>query len=202
MKLPDVTGYVKKKLRISLLEGAVNTNQLPDDAVLIENGNSLTLYRTNYLRTNIAYDGVLAYIGLQHNRNYSEVTLVAARKGYGPLIYQLAMEFALPQPLVSARDGDTRESALNIWNYFLKKIGWVKTKTLTPDNYLYIDAFDWGDDETDPDFFKVINTQFFATDNNDFQTLKSDGDEFLETVGEDYRDIISQYGHDYFDAMY
>ena len=38
MQLPDITGYIKKKLRISLLEGAVNTNQLPDDAVLIENG--------------------------------------------------------------------------------------------------------------------------------------------------------------------
>jgi hypothetical protein len=44
---------------------------------------------------------------------------VAAERGYGPLLYELAMTYVYPAGLMPTRDGDVRGVAQNVWDRFL-----------------------------------------------------------------------------------
>lgn len=195
---------IKKLLRESLLnEKRFEESDLPNTTVLIENGNKLTLYDTKFLKNEEPDLGVLAFIGLHHSRNLSSVEIVAAKKGYGPLIYELAMEFVSPNYLVSTRDGDTRSGAVRIWEYFIDGNNPnVEVKTIKPYEEGYVDCLDFGCDDEMPDFFKVYNSRFLTNDSNMYYMLESNGSELLENIGDEYRDIITDWGQNFFDSVY
>ena len=44
---------------------------------------------------------------------------VAAERGYGPLLYELAMTYVYPAGLMPTRDGDVRGSAEDVWKKFM-----------------------------------------------------------------------------------
>lgn len=195
---------IKKLLREGLInEKRFEDTDLTNTTVLIENGNKLTLYDSQYLTTKNPEIGVLAFIGLHHDRNKTSVEVVGAKKGYGPLIYELAMEYISPNYLVSARDGDTREGAIRMWKYFLDGNNPnIEVKTIEPYEEDYMDCLDFGCDEEYPEFFKIYNSRFTSTDNNTYYMLENYGTELLEKIGDGYRDIISEWGHSFFDSIY
>ena len=154
--------------------------------------NSLTLYDANYLNSNEPTNGVLGCIGLVENKNgFFEVLRIAGRKGYGKIMYILAMEFSSPKPIVISRDGDIRENAFNV----IKKISDNppnNVKIIQKSKYDdgYVDCLDWGCDEDYEEFFKIYYTEFYSERKyiNMYQITN-------------HKDI-DNYGHSFFDEVY
>jgi len=154
--------------------------------------NSLTLYDANYLNSNEPTNGVLGCIGLVENKNgFFEVLRIAGRKGYGKIMYILAMEFSSPKPIVISRDGDIRENAFNV----IKKISDNppnNVKIIQKSKYDdgYVDCLDWGCDEDNEEFFKIYNTEFYSERKNiNMYQITNDKN-------------IDNYGHSFFDEVY
>lgn len=157
-------------------------------------GNSLTLYDMSFLNSNKPIDGVLGCIGLDKNKNgFFEVLRIAGQKGYGKIMYILAMEFTSPKPIMISRDGDIRENAFNV----IKKIfdnppNGVRILQKTKNDDGYVDCLDWGCDDEDElkDFFKVYNTEFYSkkTYINKYKIINNKK--------------IDDYGHSFFNGVY
>jgi len=95
-----------------------------DDMVVVlsREDNALDLYDTVTKES-------LGYINVYQNA----VTGVAAKKGYGPLMYELGMAYVYPKPLRSDRSGNTADEAQNIWEKFIEGINPnIKVIKLTP----------------------------------------------------------------------
>lgn len=112
---------LKKLLRESLLdEAAFNINHLPEDVGLFvgPKGVDVTLYNP---KTNSVYASLSASLR-NINLGY-DVDSVAAEKGFGPFIYELAMMQASKKRkgLMPNRSGDVRGQAFNVWEKFYKR---------------------------------------------------------------------------------
>lgn len=125
---------IKKLLREGLLdEAALTTSNLPKGTGLFakeQNSNELVLFNPS---TKQAY----AIINFVHNRSQSDfhyVIAVAAEKGYGPLIYELAMMYVASKHnnlLTPTRGGEIRSKAFNVWKKMYNREDVIK-KTLQP----------------------------------------------------------------------
>jgi predicted nucleotidyltransferase len=95
-----------------------------DDMVVVlsREDNALDLYDTVTKES-------LGYINVYQN----EVTGVASKKGYGPLMYELGMAYVYPKPLRSDRNGNTEQGAQTIWEKFIEGVNPnIKVVKLTP----------------------------------------------------------------------
>jgi hypothetical protein len=122
--------------KILLQEGMVTIDQLPDD-VYIEiwaKGASTVIIRymkehpkSGYLvpptQSDSAWGTIILRKGI-HQKGLWEVTQSGAANGYGPLLYDIAMEYATEHGigLVSDRHNvsDGKDGAQGVWNYYLQ----------------------------------------------------------------------------------
>ena len=109
---------IKKLLREGLLgEDAFTSSHLPENTGLFiepnNSGASLTLYNP---KTRMAH-ATITFISHITSGPYHYVSGVAAEKGFGPLIYELAFMYvdSINSKLMPSRDGDVREGAFNVW---------------------------------------------------------------------------------------
>jgi len=159
-------------------------------------GDSLTLYDIAFLNTENPIDGVLGCIGMNENENvFYEVARVAGKKGFGKIMYMLGMEFASPLPIVMDREGDTREDALRVITKMKNNPIDIRVKSLTPDDENYISELDFASDEDEPEFFDILNTQFFSKSTKDLEFFKLN-----DRIKKDEK--IDMYGRTFFDNMY
>lgn len=122
---------LKKLLRESLLdEAAFNMNHLPEDVALFvgPQGIDLTLYSPE---SKHVYANINA--ALRNSELGYDVDNVAAEKGFGPFIYELAMMQASKKGmgLMPNRRGDVRGEAFNVWEKFYNRDD-VQKKTIEP----------------------------------------------------------------------
>ena len=201
MKLSKI--YSSLILESIIGEARVEYNDLPPSTILVSNDNLLTLYDSAYYKSEDPSNGVLGFIAIGCGKGYCEVELVGAKKGVGPLMYELGMQYVSSMPLVSSREGDTKEGALRVWSYFLNGHNSdVTVTTLSPDDEGYIDCLDWGCDDENPEFFKIYNSRFTMEETSEYMMLMEDADEFYEKVGGKARGIITQLGREFFDSVY
>jgi uncharacterized Zn ribbon protein len=126
--------------------------------VLSRKDNQINLYD---LKTNEAL-GVINTYG-------NEVTGVAAKKGYGPLMYELGMANVYPNGLQSDRHGNTEPAAEDVWKKYIAGVSPnIKVQKLTPEDKDYRTTYagDGYDSSYLPDFY---NYKFY---NPDTATLK------------------------------
>lgn len=196
---------IKVLLRESLLrEVRMGMDNLPPSTVLIVDYHSLTLYNTKMLHSDSPEKGVIGYISLMYENDFGEVSRVAALKGFGPFMYLLGAQYSHPTGIQSSRDGFTVDEALRLWDYFnshSEELG-IKIEHLKPGDLGYMDSNERGNIEDNPELFKIFNMVMYCQDTEDFVLLESYGDEFLEEVGDEYRDIISEYGENYFNERF
>jgi len=101
----------------SIDEAMIAHNEVDSDVALFIKGNGgvrdMTLYDPKK-------DKVYGHIGIHKlsSSNWS-VGGVAAERGYGPLMYELAMTYVYPAGLMPTRDGDVRGSAEDVWKKFI-----------------------------------------------------------------------------------
>jgi len=158
-------------------------------AVLSRNDNQINLYD---LKTNEALGNINTY--------GNEVNGVAAKKGYGPLMYELGMANIYPKGLQSDRRGNTEAPAEAIWKKYIEGASPnIKVEKLTPKDRDYRTTYagDGYDSSYIPDFY---NYKFYNPDTTTLKQLIQKGntlsDELRKKIILDndklYNDLVNE----------
>lgn len=149
-----VREIVRQVLREEYIdEIALRQKDLPNTTALfireINQGYDLVLYDP---KNKNVYGTITVAQRDHYGPNYF-VTGVAAERGFGPFIYELAMMHLSREGngLMPTRDGDVRDVAFNVWKQFFKRPD-VKRETMTIDNpYYRFDILGFAKDDFDSD---------------------------------------------------
>ena len=118
----NIKEYIKNKLIESILdEAAKQIADLPEDAGLFISDNATWLNFTLYSKSENKIYGVITTSDINGSNKLQEVGRVAAEKGYGPLMYEMAMSYINPGYLMPSRDGDIRGEAWSVWEKFYQR---------------------------------------------------------------------------------
>lgn len=208
----DLRIILKEELN-KLIEGKFDSSHLPEDIGLftprpINRDTDLILYS---LSENKVY-GVLSYWEFD---KFSSVTSVAAEKGFGPFLYEMAMMHT--GGLAPARNGDITGGAWNVWTKFYKNPNIVKfdipifsedysfslitqrahyNLKLSEKKELY--------ESMDIDAkikLKIFNSVYSIDRNNEYPTLINNAKITFKENGANLREI-SDMANDFFDQKY
>lgn len=187
-------------------EAMKTAKDLDSDVGLFINDDTLTLYNPKNHR-------VYGYIGLAYKVDFYTFPVVAAEKGFGPLIYELALMYVRTKNnnLMVSRDGDIRGEAFGVWKRFYYRND-VSKETLPFDDNNFNFAFITGDETFESDIQKQVEYEFYVNDGYEediriFNTMMSmkPSDEFY-SLQEKYvglnLDDISRRGNDFFSYRY
>ena len=157
-------------------------------------------------------------INFVYNKNISDfqyVISVAADKGYGPLMYELAMMYVNDEHknlITPTRSGDVRSKAFNVWEKMYKR-GDVTKETLQPTDkgFRYDILFPTSEVEDDerqeafdelPDNEKealiVFNTGYTMEPNKDYEALL----DVAQQYDKDTYELASKIGHNLWNSSY
>lgn len=183
--------FIKKLLRESLLgEKALRINELPENtALFIKNKRNIIFSLDLYCPENDEIYGTISFSKI--GDKLFGISGVAALRGFGPFIYELAMMHLnnFDSYLMPSRDGDVRGEAFNVWEKFYNRNDVIKdTFEYTDEEYNYeILGYDVSmeereeylkDVEEDGGFKKyesnvllVYNTKYSLKPNNDYYEL-------------------------------
>ncbi len=167
-------------------------------------GNSLTIYDINFLGKHNEFEGVLGCIGLSKYHNFFEVSRIAGEKGFGKILYILAMEHSYPKPLVISRDCDIREDALKVIMKIKNEIPFnVNIKEFSSDDENFVSELeDYPNYEESIEDNDLEIIEFYKIYNSEFYSIPF----FIEKFRKENRIIknkrIDMLGHDYFDSKY
>ena len=200
-------GLIKKLLRegLNINEARYDQSNLSQDIGLfvINNGNTIVLYDMAEYDDSERIRGIKGTITISNNGNNFSADKVAANKGYGPLMFELAMQHVYPKGIIPDRDGDIREGALSVLDKFVNNSnGEVEVITLVPGDEGYVDCLDFGCDDNEPEFFKVYNSILKMSNKSLYKNLKAEGKEFIGDVGKEFLKELSSLSHEYFSMMY
>jgi len=175
-------------------------------------GYELTLFDPNS-------DNILGTITFNLDENegpYHYVTGVAAKKGFGPFMYELAMMHIDNSGgmLMPSRDGDVRGSAWNVWKKFYERSDVDKKTIDLLDEYFRCDLIvgspcyfesteekqEWWNEFSDDEKMDllVFNTGYSMEPNNDYYQLIKNSDKYPKEV----KDKVNSYASELWDEMY
>lgn len=197
-------------------EDAKRMGMLPESTALfvaeVSSGYELILFDPN---SDNVY-GTIMIVLHESEAPYYYVRGVAAIKGFGPFIYELAMMLLDKegQMLMPSRDGDVRGEAWGVWKKFYDRNG-VKKKTLdlldddfrcdiiTGDECYFEDNEDkqeWFNELSDDDKHALIvfNTGYSMTSNSDFVNLVNNSKKYSKEIVDKAQSLAS----DFWDVSY
>ena len=127
------------------------------------------------------------------NNEYSQIAVVAAEKGYGPLMFELAMTHAPNHRIISDRDSTTSDAALNIFRGMDKR--GLGKRTLDSSDKNYVKYNDKNDEDN-----RILNTIYSFDDEPTYQKLVKNAKEYLISVKDKEKFIknLSERGFRYF----
>jgi hypothetical protein len=192
---------IKKLLREHLLsEERYDINNLSNKTILVIKGNQLTLYNTSFLNSENPDDGVLGYIAIDHNDNHFYVEQSVAKKGFGPLMYELAMQYVYDSPLMPDFEGNTNKKALRMWDYFYNGNNPdVKVIELKDGQTGYRDFI--GYNGVDKSLLYLFNSRFYLKP-NELYYLESNTEDFFDENDKSIGHQITRMGQHFFNQMY
>lgn len=142
----------------------------------------------------------LGYINVYNN----EVTGVAAKKGYGPLLYELAMAIVYPNALQSDRRGNTSEEAKSVWDKFITGMSPnIKVVKLSPNDKGYMSVWGGGSYEgekmspKDLENMAFMNYKFYNSDKSVLTKLLVAGNKLSDLD----KNIIIKKCKDFYDTL-
>jgi hypothetical protein len=167
----NIKEFIKNKLIESTIdEAAMGLNDLPEDAGLFISDNGTWLNFTLYSKSEDRIFGVITTSDINGSNKIQEVGRVAAEKGYGPLMYEMAMGYINPSFLMPSRDGDIRSEAWNVWKKFYQRNDITK-KTLDVQDDLFSFVISTGDSHEEFDSPDEKQEMFDELSNYDKQTV-------------------------------
>lgn len=195
---------IKKSLRESLLgEKALRINELSENtALFIKNKRNIIFNLDLYCSENDEIYGTIGFSKI--GDKLFGISGVAALRGFGPFIYELAMMYlnSFDGYLMPSRDGDVRGEAFNVWEKFYNRNDVIKhTFEYTDKEYNYeILGYDipmeereeyLKDVEENGGFKKyetnallVYNTKYSLKSNNDYYELIERSKKYSQDVWE------------------
>jgi len=129
-------------------EAARQMGDLPEDAALFVTDNATWIYFILYSKSEDKIYATITTSDIKDSNKLQEVGRVAAEKGYGPLIYEMAMAYINPGYLMPSRDGDIRGAAWSVWEKFYQRKDIIK-KTLPLEDELFSFVIVTGDSHED-----------------------------------------------------
>ena len=109
---------------------------------------------------------ILGFVGLSRNEDGTYYfPMIAAEKGFGPTVLEVALMFCHPNGLMVSRDGDIRGDAFNVWEKMFRRKDVIKeTLPLSDKNFNF--AIITGDDQEtyDSEFEKISEFEYFIED--------------------------------------
>jgi hypothetical protein len=109
---------------------------------------------------------ILGFVGLSRNKDGTYYfPMIAAEKGFGPTVLEVALMFCHPNGLMISRDGDIRGDAFNVWEKMYKRKDVIKeTLPLSDKNFNF--AIITGDDQEtyESEFEKISEFEYFIED--------------------------------------
>ena len=109
---------------------------------------------------------ILGFVGLSRNKDGTYYfPMIAAEKGFGPTVLEVALMFCHPNGLMVSRDGDIRGDAFNVWEkMYRRKDVIVETLPLSDENFNF--AIITGDDQEtyDSEYEKISEFEYFIED--------------------------------------
>jgi len=145
-------------------EAAMRLSHLPEGTALfikeINDGYDMTLYNP---KTKDAYAHIA--FGVREGVEDYYIFGVAAERGFGPFIYELAMMHINKEGkgLMPTRDGDVRGESWNVWEIFYKNRSDVKKKTLDildpAYNFNLIEDIYWDDDKEKMEIYNELDSE-------------------------------------------
>jgi len=168
-----------------LLEARVTINDTANLAVIfIKDDNIFLLIDT----TTGEPKGSISF-GLTQGDVYGIYGAYSAERGYGPLLYELAMTYVYPKGITMSDDSSTSQDAMNVWEKFasrsdVEKKPIVRTQKTDKEEWFDDMSQDF-DDEKNKKWIargrELHNTQFIYTLGMDkLNTLIAKGDEYLK----------------------
>lgn len=202
-KVKNIKRFIKQSLRENILsEERFDYTHLNNKTILVLSVNSLTLYDTTYWNTENIEDGILGFIAIGNHNGELYVELSSAKKGYGPLMYELAMQSVYDNPLMPDYEGNTNDKALRIWDYFYKGNNPdVKVIELKEGDKGYKDFI--GYNGVDEKVKHLFNSRYYM-EPNELYLLTSNAEDFFDEIG-DYKNntnLITKLGQEHFNKMY
>jgi hypothetical protein len=178
---------MKEIIRRILKEEYKKMSLLPRNIIIsIYDDMNITLY-------DFENSKILGFVGLSRSKDGTYYfPMVAAEKGFGPTVLEIALMFCYPNGLMVSRDGDIRGDAFNVWKRMYKRDDVLK-ETLPLSDKKFNFAIVTGDDEEyDSEFEKmsefeyyieegfkqdilIYNTKMSMTPTKDYERLIDDG---------------------------
>lgn len=176
---------IKKLLRENLYEARVDGLEIDSNIVaIVSEGPTITLF-------DLTSKTVLGFINVYNN----EVTGVSAKKGYGPLMYELGMSLIYPNGLQSDRRGNTTPEAERMWNYFINGGNPnVKVVKLNLSDKEFITHYKHDDSLEVPNYY---NYKLFNSDKTTLNRLVSNGNK----LEDDSKNKIIDLGKNFYDSF-
>lgn len=179
---------MKEIIRRILKEEYKKMSSLPRNIIIsIYDDLNITLY-------DFVNGKILGFVGLSRSKDGTYYfPMIAAEKGFGPTVLEVALMFCHPNGLMVSRDGDIRGDAFNIWEKMYHRDDVIK-ETLPLKDKKFNFAIITGDDDESyesefdkmaefdyyiEDGFKenilIYNTKMSMTPSKDYERLIDDG---------------------------
>lgn len=195
---------LREELNKLLNEKRNESSDLNDTTYLFEHNNKLVLYDTQFLKTENPIDGVIGFSVVGNDKGKLYMEIVGTRKGFGPLMYELTMQYVYPNKLSPDIEGNTSDGALRMWDYFMKGNNPdVEIETLNPGDKNYKEEIGKFDINENPEIMKIFNSSF-SMNGSDYYVLESNTEEFLENIDNPREFILKliHLGNEFFNSIY
>lgn len=108
---------LEENIAFSIDEAKIGHHEIGDDIAIFIKGNGDTRDMTLY---DPKQNKVYGHVGIYKlpSGNWA-VGGIAAERGYGPFLYELALTYVYPKALMPTRDGSVRGEAENVWKKFM-----------------------------------------------------------------------------------
>jgi lysozyme len=188
----------------SIKEVALREKDLPYSTALfireINQGYDLVLYDP---KANRVYGTITVAQRDHYGPNYF-VTGVAAERGFGPFIYELAMMHLskLGRGLMPTRDGDVRDVAFSVWKQFFNRPD-VNKEIMTIDNpYYRFDILGFSKDEFDSE--EEVEEMLSELEDYQIEALKVFNTSYSMNTDTQYNQLLNkakEYSNSGFDSQ-
>ena len=115
------------------------------------------------------------------------VVNVASEKGYGPLMYEIAMMDIYPMGLTPDRNGHITPKAFGVWKVFHDSRRDIIKKQIVPGDVEYSDRYIY-DNESQPE---VLNCLYYRTPSLFYQKLMNKGEEFSKKHNVSSQEVLN-----------
>jgi hypothetical protein len=112
----------------------------------------------------------------EKGRNYWVMDRDAAEKGYGPLMYDLALQSVYPEYIKPSKL--IKEEAVNVWNFYYNHRDDVDKAVIPEHDPNYLEEFDYGVNRTglkDPKVLDVINSIYSLKKSPEYNIFVQNG---------------------------